>query len=118
MISIATPEEQDCQTYEVQSSPEFVTSFPFEGDDDEGLITGGQTIEQMVFFEGSPFHLLEPEPIGAISHDEDMPHSMAGAPSFPHSSFRAEIVMPRVKLQPRPSSHSGLISSDFLAGFH
>lgn len=111
--SISTPEEQDYQPYEVHSASNYVSSFP--NDDDEGLINDDQSIEQMVFFEGSPFHLLEPEPMGPISHD-GMPTALSQPPCFPHSSFRADIGMPRMKLQPRLSSHNGLTNSDFLAG--
>lgn len=90
------------------------TSFYDDGD----FYHDGRTEEEMVFFEGSPFHLLEPEQIGSMM-DQDggaiaLPQlqnsAMAMAPALPYASFvRADGgvgggLLPRMKLQPRSSS--------------
>jgi HSF-type DNA-binding len=111
-VDSTTPESQD-------SKPSFDlpfagSSFPFYNVD---VMSNDQTDMEMGCFEGSTFHLLEPDPIACIDHDTaPVCHAlMAQAPIFPHSSFHADGGMPRLKLQPRSSSHYGATSMDFMS---
>jgi hypothetical protein len=100
------------------------SSYTYYYDDNNDFMAHhDQTEEEMGFFDGSPFHLLEHELIGSMmDHNSGTAHhhhhhsTLAMAPTLPYASFRADGtgMQPRMKLQPRSLSSSG---ADFMASF-
>jgi HSF-type DNA-binding len=121
---VTTPEPHSPKSNNIDLLPLVGSSYTtyYYDDINDFMAHHDQTEEEMGFFDGSPFHLLEHELIGSMmDHDSGTAHrhhhsTLAMAPTLPYASFRADGtgMQPRMKLQPRSLSSSG---ADFMAGF-